>query len=151
EPETLRTRYADAQHLKMRFLFTDDFEMFVISDDTFQEVVDKYHFPPNHELLSYNRPIAGSGYVTLHEGKIVALEDDVVMLPGKLADDLPPALDVLKARGFALDEDAIAESSRVLDWEGFSALAEKTPALSPELMTLLEKGDRDALREALVQ
>ncbi len=121
-PDILKARYADADHLKMRFLLTDDFRMLVLSDADFEAVVKKWGFPPNHELLSYNRPIAGSGYVTVDHGQIVAMEDDVVMLKGKLPDGLPPALEVLRAQGFKLDEDGIKKSANVLDFEQFKDL-----------------------------
>jgi hypothetical protein len=123
DPATLKSLYGAADHVKLRFLFTDELELFVVGDALFQEVVDKHHFPPNHELLSYNRPIAGSGYLTIDRGRIVGLEDDITMLPGKLPDNLPPALEVLRARGFDLDEEKIRESSLVLDWDGFARLS----------------------------
>lgn len=127
-PESFSARYADAQNLKLRYLFNDDFELSVISDEDFQRVWDKHGFPPNHELLSYNRPIAGSGYLTVHEGKIVALQDDVEMVPGKLPDRLPAARLVLERQGYQLDGAKIAASSRVLDFEAFLALAKEQPA-----------------------
>jgi hypothetical protein len=122
DPTTLATTYKDADNLKMRFLLSDEYEMFVLSDVDFEAVVKKWGFPPNHELLSYNRPIAGSGYVKIDKGVIVGLEDDVVMLKGKLPEGLAPALDVLRLRGFALDEKSIQKSSHVLDFEALRQL-----------------------------
>lgn len=142
-PATLGSRYADAQQLKMRYLISEDFELAVISDETFQKVVDKYHFPPNHELLSYNRRIAGSGYLTVDKGVIVALEDDIVMLPGKLPENLPPAIEVLKLGGYRLDEQAIAKSSRVVDFEFFTKRLKKDTVLPAA-----PAGSTDELRRA---
>ncbi len=142
EPEDLKTRYADAEHLKVRFLFTDEYELMVVSDQTFKEVVAQYGFPPNHELLSYGHPIADSGYLTLHQGRIVGLEDDLEMLPDKLPKGLAPAREVLRLRGFDLDESAIDASSRVIDWAGFASPPKgAAPSASSE-------GD---VREALIR
>jgi hypothetical protein len=126
DPKILKEKYANTEDLKMRFLITDEGEMFVLSDEDFEAVVKKWGFPPNHELLSYNRPIMGSGYVKIDHGRITALEDDVVMLKGKLPEGLPPALEILRARGFALDEAGIEKSSHVLDFEAFQKLTTST-------------------------
>jgi hypothetical protein len=144
-PESLTAQWGDAQHVKVRFLFTDHFDCHVVSDAMFQQVVDEYHFPPNHELLSYNRPIAGSGYLVLHQGKVVGIEDDTIMLPGKLPDGLPPAIEVFRRLGFELDEKEIAASSLVLDWEAF-AKAGKAGALPPA-----PQGDKKTIRDAVAQ
>lgn len=142
-PESLAAQWGDAQHVKVRFLFTDHFDCHVVSDAMFQQVVDEYHFPPNHELLSYNRPIAGSGYLVLNQGKVVGIEDDTIMLPGKLPDGLPPAIEVFRRLGFPLDEKEIAASSLVLDWEAF-AKAGKAGALPPA-----PQGSKQAIRDAV--
>ncbi len=123
DAKVMKERYADADNLKMRFLISSEMEMIVLSDADFEAVVKKYGFPPNHELLSYNLPIACSGYVTVDRGRVVGLEDDGVMLKGKLPEGLPPAIEVLRARGFDLDEASIEKSSHVLDFEGFKVLA----------------------------
>jgi hypothetical protein len=131
EPETLRERFADVDEVKLRYLFTSieaGFEMITIDDAFFNEVSKKEKCPPNHELLSYNNKIAGSGYVTISKGKIVELEDDIEMLPGKMPARLPPAIEILRLRGYALDEDRIRASLKVLDWEQFAKLAKEKPS-----------------------
>jgi hypothetical protein len=111
DPATLKSRYGDAHDLKLRFLFNDEFELTVLTQEMFERVVQEHGFPPNDELLSYNRPNLGGGYMTIDQGKIVAIEDDITTLPGKMPPGLPPAIEVLRARGFDLDEQRISKSS----------------------------------------
>lgn len=148
----LKDRYADTENLKMRFLITSELEMIVLSDDDFEAVVKKYGFPPNHELLSYNLPISCSGYVTIDHGRVVGLEDDGVMLKGKLPEGLPPAIEVMRARGFDLDETKIEKSSHVLDFEGFKELAVlgSSGATGDAGLPDAPKGTAAQVREALM-
>ncbi|MBC7793426.1 MAG: hypothetical protein H7Z43_06945 [Clostridia bacterium] len=93
-------KYADADSVKLRFCITDRYEVFAIDDDTFHAVVNHYGYPPNHEILGYNRPLTASGYIVIHRGRIVGCDDDTTMFPGKLGKDLPPAPKLLHALGF---------------------------------------------------
>jgi hypothetical protein len=148
EPASLKERFADATDVKMRFLFTDEFELIVLTEEMFAQVVKEYGFPPNHEMLSYNHPIAGSGYLTIDHGKIVALEDDITMLPGKMPAGLPPAFDVLRARGFDLDEEKIAKSSFVIDFETLKGLAGAPKGATPEPLSESLSVLRERLEDA---
>jgi hypothetical protein len=135
-----KAKFANASNLKLRYLLNEDYELTVISDDEFQAVVKAHGFPPNHELLSYGGTIGGSGYLTVDHGTIVALEDDVEMLPGKLPDGLPPAKDVFRLRGFTLDAEAINHASRVLDFEGYLSKAQEPQLAHGALASTLADG-----------
>lgn len=125
EPAHLVTRYADVDHLKVRFVLNDRLELNVLDDASYWRIIERHGFPPNHEMLSGLRPILAAGYLTIERGKIVALEDDGAMIPGKLPDGLPPIAEVLPALGFPLDDDRVAASMRVIDWSGFKRAAER--------------------------
>jgi hypothetical protein len=118
-PDDLRTQHATTQNLKVRYLFNDTFELGVISDEQFKEVQNAMGFPPNHEFLALGSEIYGSGYLTIHEGKIVNVHDDIVTEPGKLPLNLPPALEVMRALDYPLDEAKILSAHKVLNFDLF--------------------------------
>lgn len=143
EPAILRSRYAAARALKVRFVLNDRLEINVLSDEDYWGVIARHGFPPNHETLSITRPILAAGYLTLDAGRIVGLEDDGLMIPGKLPPGLPPMQEVLEALGFDLDPEQLARHALVLDWEGFAACSGR-----PELPAV--PADPEAAREALI-
>ena len=147
EPATVSTKHAAADETKLRFVITDEYNVFVLSDAQYSEVGAKYGFPPNHELLSYNRPVVATGYVTIDHGTIVAIEDDGIMVPGKLPADLPPAEEIMQALGFPLDHDKIAAAScRVLDWKAFAISVPKA-----KLPAALAGATLEQLKQAIVE
>jgi hypothetical protein len=143
-PESLRTRYADTELLKLRFLVTDAFEVHVLSDETFSSVMGRYGFPPNHELLAQNRPVVASGYLTVHRGAITAIEDDRTMVAGSFDEDLPPAGEIFRTGGFVIDAEAVAEASLVLDWKDYFKKSNSAELPEPP------RGDARAVRLALM-
>ncbi len=146
-PQKVAQDFGDAEDAKLRFVITDQYDMFVLSDEQYTDVGAKYGFPPNHELLSYNRPVVATGYVTIEHGKIVAIEDDGIMVPGKLPADLPPAEAMLGALKFPLDSEKIAAAScRVLDWKAFALSAPKA-----KLPAELASADLETLAEAILE
>ena len=131
EPASLRARYATTPRLALRFVLTDRFELNVLGDARYWDTIVRWGFPPNHETLAATRPILASGYLTIDRGRIVAIEDDGVMIPGKLAAGLPPIQEVLEALGFDVDLDRVAGASLVIDWDAFADAA--AHANDPEL------------------
>ncbi len=118
----LQGELKDIAKTKYRFTVTDYGEVFILSDAEFMDFRKKYKFLPNHELIAYNRPILSSGYLFVEAGQVVGFEDDNVMLPGKLGDNLPPAMDILECHGIAMDKDKIEEGLKAISWEAYDEL-----------------------------
>ncbi|MFC1611188.1 hypothetical protein ACFL6C_09525 [Myxococcota bacterium] len=145
DPEVVKSRFADADHHKLRFVVNTRFDICTLSDEEYGKIGCAYGFPPNHEVLSYNHPVVATGYLTIDRGRIVGIEDDGVMVPGKLPPDLPPMHEILKALAFDLDEERIASSMQVVDWKAFAEYV-----LSDDLPPAPE-GTLEEVREALTQ
>jgi hypothetical protein len=125
EPSSLKERYAESPRTALRFVLTDRLEINVLDEASYWATVARWGFPPNHETLACARPILASGYLTVERGRVVAVEDDGVMVPGKLGANLPPIQEVLEALGFDVDLGRIGEASLVIDWEAFAAATDR--------------------------
>jgi hypothetical protein len=139
--EHLETRYKDADHLKVRFLIIrntdlpmatlEGLDVLILDDDFFRDIWKRAGFPPNHELLSFNNLIVGSGYLVLDHGQIPMVEDDRELCPDKLPPGLPPAKVILRRLHFKLDEAAIAEAEkRMISFEQLKKLLPKIGAVT---------------------
>ena len=160
DPASLRLRYASSPRLSLRFVLDDRFEVNVLGDARYWDTIARWGFPPNHELLSGTRPILASGYLTLERGRVVAIEDDGVMVPGKLPPALPPKQEVLEELGFDLDLDRVAGASLVIDWDGFADAAadastadfpDGDPAAARAYLASRAHGERPALVVAYIR
>jgi hypothetical protein len=130
EPDSLATRYRDMPRTAVRFVLTDRFDINILGDVRYWDTIARWGFPPNHETLALTRPILASGYLTIEAGRIVAIEDDGVMIPGKLGESLPPIQEVLEALGYNVDLARVGAASLVIDWDAFAEAAAK-PELPP--------------------
>jgi hypothetical protein len=133
-PALARERFAGGP-TKVRFVLNDRYRLHVLDDDEYRAIFRDHGFPPNHEFLSGARPVVAAGYLTFQGGEVVAIEDDGLMVPGKLPEGLPPIRAVLEARGYTLDAARVDASARVLDWEGFEVAADalEAPGLPTDL------------------
>lgn len=131
DPELLGSRFGGPEVVKLRFVLNDALHIHVLDDADYRRILEVHGFPPNHEFLSLARPLVAAGYLEVEGGRIVGIEDDGLMIPGKLPPRLPPIQEVLEALGFPLDPARVVASSRVFDWVGFAAHAARCAPAVP--------------------